>query len=95
MSAYIILDVKVTDPARYEDYKKVSGTTLEKFGGRFVVRGGDYEVLEGDWNPNRIVVLEFENRQKAKDWYHSEDYREPKSIRHAASVGHMILVEGA
>ncbi|MEZ5064151.1 MAG: DUF1330 domain-containing protein [bacterium] len=95
MSAYVILDVNVTDPARYEEYKKLSGPALEPFGGRFLVRGGAHEVLEGDWRPNRVVVLEFDSVEQAKRWYDSEQYRPAKAIRLAASEGSMILVQGA
>jgi len=96
MPAYVILDVEITDPARYEEYKKVSGEALRPFGGRFVVRGGPVEVLEeGDWIPHRIVVLEFESTERARAWWSSETYREPKALRRGASRGTMILVKGA
>jgi uncharacterized protein (DUF1330 family) len=94
MPAYVILDVNVTDPARYEDYKRLSGAALAAHGGRFVVRGGRTETLEGDWRPARIVVLEFDSAEQAKRWYDSEEYRGPKAIRQEASEGRMILVEG-
>ena len=95
MPAYVILDVVVTDPDRYEDYKKVSGATLEIYGGRFLVRGGAVERVEGDWTPSRIVVLEFESMERAKEWYDSEEYRGPKAIRQEASSARMIFVEGS
>ena len=94
MPAYVILDVHVTDSERYEDYKKVSGEALAAHGGRFLVRGGQAEKLEGDWNPARIVVLEFDSMEQAKRWYDSDEYRGPKAIRQAASEGRMILVDG-
>jgi len=94
MSAYIILDVNVTDPGRYEDYKKLSGEALAAHGGRFVVRGGQAETLEGDWKPARIVVVEFDSLEQAKRWYDSDEYRGPKAIRQEASEGRMILVDG-
>lgn len=96
MPAYVILDVEITDPARYEEYKKLSGPALRPFGGRFVVRGGPVEVLEaGAWSPHRVVVLEFESVEKAREWWGSETYREAKALRRSASSGTMILVEGA
>ena len=94
MPAYVILDVNVTDPARYEDYKKVSGGAVAAHGGRFVVRGGQAETLEGGWKPARIVVLEFDSMEQAKRWYDSDEYRGPKAIRQEASEGRMILVDG-
>lgn len=95
MTAYVILDVDVTDPALYEEYKKLSGPALVPFGGRFLVRGGPVEVLEGDWRPSRVVVLEFPSPERAREWWGSELYRGAKAIRQRASRGHMILVEGA
>jgi uncharacterized protein (DUF1330 family) len=96
MAAYVILDVEVTDPALYEEYKKLSGEALRPFGGRFVVRGGPVETLEeGDWTPHRIVVLEFESAGRAREWWSSEIYRDPKALRRRASKGTLILVEGA
>ncbi len=94
MAAYVILDVRITDPETYEEYKKVSGATLTEFGGEFVVRGGPHEVLEGDWDPARIVVLRFPSLERAKAWYGSETYREPKAMRTRASVSKMVVVDG-
>ncbi len=95
MSAYIIVDVQVTDPEAYAGYIKLVPATVEAYGGKFIVRGGAAENMEGDWEPNRVVVLEFESVAQAKAWYNSEEYREPKGIRHGASHGKMIVVEGA
>lgn len=95
MPAYIIADVQVTDPEEYAGYIKLVPATVAAYGGKFIVRGGAAENMEGDWEPNRVVVLEFESVAQAKAWYHSEEYREPKGIRHGASHGKMIVVEGA
>jgi len=95
MAAYVIVDVEVTDPELYEEYKKLSGPSLVPFGGKFLVRGGPSEVLEGEWTPNRIVVLEFESTEKAREWWGSDIYHDAKAIRQRASRGNMILVEGA
>lgn len=95
MAAYVILDVDVTDAALYEEYKKLSGPALLPFGGRFVVRGGPVEVIEGQWRPSRVVVLEFPSAERAREWWGSEIYRGAKEIRQRASRGNMILVEGA
>ena len=68
MTAYVIVDSKVTDPAKYEDYKKVVPSTLGRFGGRFLARGGAIVKLEGDWTPSRVVVIEFPSIEQAKAW---------------------------
>ena len=94
MSAYVIVDIDIHDAAAYDEYRKVVGSTLARYGGRFVVRGGKIDVLEGDWNPKRIVVLEFESAARAREWYDSEEYRVPKQIRMRASKGNIIAVEG-
>jgi uncharacterized protein (DUF1330 family) len=95
MSAYVILEASVHDPEVYEEYKKLSGAVLAAHGGRFLVRGGATETLEGDWDPERIVVLQFDSMEQARGWHDSEEYREPRKIRWKASTGRMILVEGA
>ncbi|WKZ58745.1 MAG: DUF1330 domain-containing protein [Cyclobacteriaceae bacterium] len=94
MPAYVIVDVNITDPVRYEDYKKLTPGIVGSYGGKFIVRGGPTEVLEGDWKPGRVVVLEFPDMEKAKAWYYSSEYTEAKKIRFEASTGKMILVEG-
>lgn len=94
MKAYIIVDVNITDPVRYEDYKKLTPASLQPFEGRFVIRGGATETLEGDWKPGRIVVLEFPSVEKAKAWWSSDLYAPAKAIRQSASVTRMILAEG-
>jgi uncharacterized protein (DUF1330 family) len=94
MKAYIIGDVKITDPVRYEDYKKLTPGSLIPFGGKFIVRGGHTETLEGEWKPGRIVVLEFPSLEKAKAWWSSDGYAPAKAIRQSASVAKMIVAEG-
>jgi uncharacterized protein (DUF1330 family) len=94
MAAYIIVDVQVTNAEAYERYKTAVPATLAAYGGKFLVRGGRVETLEGEWQPQRIVVLEFESAAKAKAWWSSQQYAEPKRIRQSASVTKMILVEG-
>ena len=94
MSAYVIVEIDILGPAGYEEYKKLAGATVEKYGGKYIVRGGRTEVLEGDWNPKRIVVLEFESMQHAKDWLNCEEYREPRKMRHRTARTKMIVVEG-
>jgi uncharacterized protein (DUF1330 family) len=94
MSAYIIVEIEVTDPAGYEKYKSLAGSTVEKYGGKYIVRGGKTEVLEGDWQPKRIVVLEFPTMERAKEWLNCEEYREPRKMRHATANTRMIVVDG-
>jgi uncharacterized protein (DUF1330 family) len=95
MAAYFIVDVEVTDPVGFEEYRKLVPATVAQYGGRFLVRGGAAEQLEGDWQPRRVVVLEFPSLEQAKRWYHSEEYRDPKALRFKTSRANMILVEGA
>jgi uncharacterized protein (DUF1330 family) len=95
MPAYFIVDVEVTDPAGFEEYRKLVPGTVQKYGGRFLVRGGAVETLEGDWQPKRVVVLEFPSLEQAKRWYNSEDYRDPKALRFKTAKTKLILVEGA
>lgn len=94
MAAYIIVDVKITNPDRYEDYKKLTPGSLLPFEGKFIVRGGTAETLEGDWQPGRIVVLQFPSMEKAKAWWSSEGYAPAKTLRQATSITRMIMVDG-
>jgi uncharacterized protein (DUF1330 family) len=94
MSAYVIVEIEVQDSVGYEEYKKLAGATVDSHGGKYIVRGGKTEVLEGDWQPKRIVVLEFETMDRAKEWLNCEEYREPRKMRHRTSKTNMILVEG-
>lgn len=94
MAAYVIADVDVTDPVTYEDYKKLTPAVIAAYGGKFVARGGTAEVLEGEWSPHRIVILEFESIDQARKWYHSPEYEKPKALRQSASRGSLIVVDG-
>jgi len=94
MSAYIILNVEVTDPARYGDYIKAAGESVARYGGRYLVRGGRAERLEGVVEPKRLVVLEFESFDRARAWWASPEYAGPKAIRQSAARTEMLLVEG-
>lgn len=93
MPALVLVEVEIHNPELYEDYKKLSLPAVEAFGGKFVVRGAQTESLEGDWNPQRLVVLEFPSVERAKEWYNSEQYTTAKNIRFQASKGKMLLVE--
>ena len=94
MPAYIIVEVDVHDPAQYDEYKKLTPISLIPYDGKFIVRGGKTETLEGDWNPQRMVVLEFPTLEKAKEWWASEEYAPAKSLRQRTAHTKMILVEG-
>ena len=94
MAAYIIVNIEITDPERYAEYIKVAPSTIAKFGGEYLARGGKVEKLEGSWEPKRVVVLEFETYEKAKAWWSCDEYAGPKKLRQSAAITNMILVEG-
>jgi uncharacterized protein (DUF1330 family) len=94
MAAYLIVNVDVKDPAGYEGYKQAAPATIAQFGGRYLVRGGTHETLEGSWHPTRLVVLEFPSLEAAKRWYESEEYQKIKPLRLQSAVGDLVLVEG-
>jgi len=94
MAAYIIVEIEVTDPVGYEEYKQQAGATVEKYGGKYLVRGGATETLEGEWQPKRIVLLEFPTMARAREWLNCEEYREPRKMRHRTAKTKMILVQG-
>ena len=94
MKAYILVDVTITNPTLYEDYKKLTPASLVPFEGKFIVRGGAAETLEGEWQPGRIVVIEFPSKQKAKEWWNSAGYAPAKALRQATSKTKMMVVEG-
>lgn len=94
MPAYVIVDIEVLDPVPYEDYKRLASASIAAHGGRYLVRGGRSEVLDGDWMPRRLVVLEFDSVEKAKAWRSSPEYSEAKKIRERCARSNMIVVEG-
>jgi len=94
VSAYVIIETDVHDPEQYERYKAASPDTVAAGGGRFVARGGELAVLEGDWHPSRLVVLEFEDLDAAKRWYDSPEYRDVKRLREGAANLRAVAVEG-
>jgi len=95
MPAYVIADVQVKNASGYEPYRPLAAASIARFGGRFVVRGGKTELLEGAPEPERIVVIEFPDADTARRWYHSDEYQQALKIRQANSTGRLILVEGA
>lgn len=94
MPAYVIVDVNISDPELYEEYKKLTPASLKPYDGKFIVRGGKTEVLEGDRTHGRIVVLEFPTAEHAREWWSSETYSQARAIRQKAAETQMILVEG-
>ena len=94
MAAYVVVDVTRTDPERAARYSAMSGPSVERHGGRFLARGGEIHVLEGDWEPERIVVIEFASVDAAKAWFDSPDYLEARSVREGAGTWRMIVVTG-
>jgi uncharacterized protein (DUF1330 family) len=94
MSAYVIVDVDVTDPPLYEEYKELAAPTVAQQGGRYVVRGGAVEVLEGQRTPHRVVVLEFPSVGHARRWWDSAEYGRAKAIRQRAATTEMLVVQG-
>jgi len=94
MSAYIIVDISIHDSKGYEDYKKLTPASIAAYDGKFLVRGGKTEILEGDWAPERIVIVEFPNAEAAKKWWESPEYATAKTIRLITAKTKMILAEG-
>lgn len=94
MTAYVIAETDITDPEQYARYMAASPAAIAEGGGRFVVRGGDVEVLEGDWRPPRLVVLEFDDVEAARRWYDSAQYRAVRALREGAGHVNMVLVPG-
>ena len=93
MSAFVIADITVNDPERYEDYKKLAPPAIAAYGGKYLARGGKSEILEGNWEPNRIIILEFESLETAKKFINSPEYSEARALRHKTAASNMIVVE--
>jgi len=94
MAAYIIVEVEVNDPVKYEDYKKMTPLSLPLYGGKFIARGGKAKLLEGNKDPQRIVILQFDNSDQAMAWWSSPEYAEAKKLRQSIATTRMILIEG-
>jgi uncharacterized protein (DUF1330 family) len=95
MAAYFIVDIQeITDPQTYAEYRKGVDATLERYGGTFRVRGGAYETIEGDWQSQRLVVVEFVDVQQFKRWYNSPEYSELLKLRLNASTSRAVVVQG-
>jgi len=94
MSAYVIVDVNVTDPVAYEEYRKQAPASIALYGGRYLARAGRTEVLEGDWTPRRLVILEFPTLDRAREWLNSPEYGAIKHLRHRFAKSNMVVIEG-
>ena len=94
MSAYIVVEVDVKDPEGFADYRAMVPASLEGYGGKYLVRGGAVESLEGAWEPSRLVVIAFDSAEQAKRWWDSDEYREARNLRQATADTKMIVVEG-
>jgi uncharacterized protein (DUF1330 family) len=94
MAAYIVVQVDIKDPVRYDDYRKMVPASLEKYGGKFLVRGGKTHTLEGGWAPKRFVLVEFPSVEQAKAWWDSPEYRPARDLRWATAESMMIVAEG-
>lgn len=94
MSAYFIVNIDVTDPVGFDTYRALAAPTIAAAGGRYRVRGGNVTVLEGQWQPKRLVVLEFDSVTAALEWYESDEYAPVKAIRERTAKSDIVLVEG-
>lgn len=94
MAAYIVVEVEITDAEGFARYREMVPATLASYGGRYLVRGGEVQTLEGDWDPSRFVVIEFDSVEQAKRWWDSDEYREARDLRQANAKTQMIVVEG-
>ena len=95
MAAYVLAEIEITNPEGYKEYTAHVPATIAKYGGRFLVRGGAAEVLEGEWPQRRRVLIEFPSMAEAKRWWDSPEYAKPKALRQAHSKGRLILMDGA
>jgi uncharacterized protein (DUF1330 family) len=94
MPAYVVVDINVNDPAGYEDYKRLAPPSIDANGGKYLARGGQTEVLEGDWAPSRLVILQFDNLEQARKWLNSSEYRAARELRHKTATTNMVVIEG-
>jgi uncharacterized protein (DUF1330 family) len=94
MTAYVIVDIDVHDLVGYDEYKKLAPAIVESFGGKYLARGGRTEILEGDWSPNRLVILQLESVRQAKKWVDSPEYSEARKMRLSTTNSKMVVIEG-
>jgi uncharacterized protein (DUF1330 family) len=94
MPAYVLANVRITDPAGFEEYRKLVPASIAAFGGRYLVRGGATEVIEGDWKAHRLIVLEFPDVETIKAWYHSPAYKKLLELRQRTATTDFAIIEG-
>jgi uncharacterized protein (DUF1330 family) len=94
MSGYVFVDIDIVDPVGFDEYRKRVVPMVQKWGGQYLVAGGNVETLEGDWQPKRIVMIEFPSMSRAKEWLNCDEYREAGKIRHRTARTNMVLIEG-
>jgi uncharacterized protein (DUF1330 family) len=94
MAVYAVVNIRVTDPDRYAEYREKAPATIARYGGKYLARGGPVEVLEGDWDPQRLVVLQFESLERFHEWYDSPEYTPLKQLRSEAADSEFVVVEG-
>lgn len=94
MKGYLVADIEVTDPEGYAEYRKTVGESIAAFGGRFLTRGGATEVVEGQWNPKRLVIVEFPTMEQLRAWYASPAYAPALALRKRCAVSNLVMTEG-
>lgn len=94
MTAYVIVDIEVIDPVGYQEYIKLAPAAVALYGGKYLARGGRTEILEGDWSPNRLVILQFDSIEQAQKWLNSPEYKPARALRHKYAKTKMVVIEG-
>ncbi|WP_271785454.1 DUF1330 domain-containing protein [Aquimarina algiphila] len=94
MPAYAILDLKVFDKEKLQEYKKVAPEIIKKFGGKIIIRGGESNTVEGNWNPERIVMIEFPNYETANNWWNSDEYKIATELRKKGANTNVLIIDG-
>jgi len=94
MAVYAVVNIRVTDPDHYAKYREKAPATIARYGGKYLARGGAVEVLEGDWDPQRLAVLEFESTERFHEWYDSSEYAPLRQLRSEAADSEFVVVEG-
>lgn len=94
MPAYVVTEINVTDPEGYAQYKELAPASIAAYGGKYLARGGKTEVLEGDWSPTRLVILQFPSMDRAKQWLDSVEYSTARALRHKTAKSNMVVIEG-
>jgi uncharacterized protein (DUF1330 family) len=94
MAAYVVVDIKITDPELYAQYRELAPAVVRAYGGEYIARGGKTEILEGSCSPNRTAIVKFPSMERAREWLDSDEYREARKMRHKSTVSRMFVVEG-